>query len=180
MNQHAIITTPEAVSRIFHEHKEKVGSVPLVSTSGAYDPLHFGHIRCIRGASMLKGEDGLLVVIVNSDGFLMRKKGYVFMPIEERLELIASIRGIDYVVPWDDGSQFVTKAIQIIKPNIFAKGGDRSTAENVPEANACKEMGCALVFGIGGAEKVQSSSELVQKYQMKHEEHIYFNAEKLQ
>lgn len=163
--QPATITTPEIVARIFREHKQKHGSVPLVSTSGAYDPFHYGHSRCLRGAAMLKGPNGLFVVIVNGDGFLIRKKGYVFMPLEERLELITNFAGIDYVVPWDDGTQFVTGAIQIIKPNIFAKGGDRSTAENVPEHEVCKEVGCTLVFGIGGAEKVQSSSELVQKYQ---------------
>lgn len=161
-----MITSPETVRSIFDAHKARHGGhVPLVSTSGAYDPCHRGHLQCIHGSALLKGDNGLFVVIVNGDGFLMRKKGYVFMPLEERMELVASLRGIDYVVPWDDGSQFVTGAIEIMRPNIFAKGGDRSTAENVPEYDTCVKVGCHVVFGIGGAEKVQSSSDLVQKMQ---------------
>ena len=162
----AMITKPETISSIFESHRARNGEhIPLVSTSGGFDPLHVGHIRCIQSAAMLKGENGQLVVIVNGDGFLMRKKGYVFMPLEERMEMVAAIRGVDYVVSWDDGSQFVTGAIEIMKPNIFAKGGDRSTAENVPEYDTCMKLGCHVIFGIGGHTKVQSSSELVQKMQ---------------
>jgi cytidyltransferase-like protein len=166
MTPPAMITSPETVASLFEAHKRRNGGhVPLVSTSGGFDPLHIGHLRCIQAASMLKGDNGLFVVIVNGDGFLMRKKGYVFMPQEERLELVAALRGVDYVVAWDDGGQFVTGAIEIIKPNIFAKGGDRSTAENVPEYDTCMKVGCHVVFGIGGHTKVQSSSDLVQKMQ---------------
>jgi D-beta-D-heptose 7-phosphate kinase/D-beta-D-heptose 1-phosphate adenosyltransferase len=86
------------------------------------------------------------------------------MPLEERMELISSIKGVDFVVPWDDGTQFVTGAIEIMKPNIFAKGGDRSIAENVPEYDACVKIGCKVVFGIGGKHKIQSSSALIEKY----------------
>lgn len=163
----ALITTPESVARIFLEHRAKHGNVPLVTTSGGFDPIHVGHLRCIQGAALLKGVDGLLCVIVNGDGFLRRKKGFTFMPLEERMDLIAGLRGVDVVVPWDDGSQFVTGAIEIMKPNIFAKGGDRSRAENVPEYETCVKNGCTVVFGIGGSEKIQSSSELVQRYQTK-------------
>ena len=166
MYNSAMITTPETVGNIFEAHRNRHGNtVPLVATSGGCDPLHVGHVRCIGGASMLKGKDGLLVVIVNGDGFLKRKKGYAFMELQERMELIASIRGIDYVVPWDDGTQFVSGAIEIMKPNIFAKGGDRSMAENVPEYECCVKNACAVVFGIGGTEKVRSSSELIAMYQ---------------
>ena len=164
--QPAMITSPQTVRSIFDAHKARhENHVPLVATSGGFDPLHVGHLRCIQASALLKGDNGLFVCIVNDDGFLIRKKGYVFMPIEERLELIASIRGIDYVVAWDDGSPFVTGAIEIMRPNIFAKGGDRSTAENVPEYETCVKVGCHVVFGIGGAHKVQSSSDLIQKLQ---------------
>ncbi len=162
----ALITTPRSVAQIFLECKAKYGAnVPLVTTSGGFDPIHVGNLKCIQGAAMLKGEDGLLCVIVNGDGFLERKKGFVFMPLDERMDLIAGLKGVDVVVPWDDGSQFVTQAIEIMKPNIFAKGGDRSRAENVPEYQTCVNIGCNVVFGIGGVEKLQSSSELVQRYQ---------------
>ncbi|MDD5726362.1 MAG: adenylyltransferase/cytidyltransferase family protein [Patescibacteria group bacterium] len=132
---------------------------PIVATSGGFDPLHVGHLRCILEAKKL---GGTLVVIVNGDGFLMRKKRYQFMPCEDRMEIIDGIRGVDYVVDWDDGSQFVSKAIELIKPNIFAKGGDRAEPKDIPEWDICQQVGCQVVFGVGGG-KIRSSSELVEQ-----------------
>lgn len=134
----------------------------LVVTSGGFDPMHVGHLRCLQGsAGVVDVNPGTkLVVIVNDDGFLLRKKGYAFMPIEERLEIIAGVAGVDYVVPWDDGSQTVVGAIEVLQPVIFTKGGDRDKAENVPEFDLCKRIGCDVYFGVGGG-KIQSSSTLV-------------------
>ena len=135
----------------------------LVVTSGGFDPMHVGHLRCILESANLVRQIGLrarLAVIVNDDGFLLRKKGYSFMPIEERMEIIAGIRGVDYVVPWDDGSQTVTEALRILRPAFFTKGGDRDAAANVPEFDLCEQIGCEVIFGVGGG-KIQSSSELV-------------------
>jgi D-beta-D-heptose 7-phosphate kinase/D-beta-D-heptose 1-phosphate adenosyltransferase len=101
-----------------------------------------------------------LVVIVNGDGFLTRKKGFAFMPEAERSEIIAGIAGVDAVVIWDDGTQFVTGALDILRPIVFAKGGDRDSASNVPEFELCEKIGCKVIFGVGGG-KIQSSSELV-------------------
>jgi len=137
-------------------------------TSGGFDPMHVGHLRCIQGTVKLANNPdkypskhtGIVVVIVNGDGFLKRKKGYAFMPHEERMEIIAGIEGVDYVVGWDDGSQTVTGAIAIIHPNYFTKGGDRVDADTVPEFKLCSDIGCKVIFNVGG-EKVQSSSELV-------------------
>lgn len=163
----ALITSIESVGLIYEKHRLLYGNcVPLVATSGGFDPLHVGHLRCLRASSMLKGDVGLFTVIVNGDGFLMRKKGYVFMPLEERMELIAAIGGIDYVVAWDDGGQYVTGALNTIKPNIFAKGGERSSVENVPEKLTCDKIGCQIVFGIGGTSRIQSSSELIKNLQV--------------
>jgi len=64
----------------------------VVATSGGFDPMHVGHLRCIQGAADL---GDILVVIVNSDGFLNRKKGFTFMPHEERMEIIAGLAGVD-------------------------------------------------------------------------------------
>jgi D-beta-D-heptose 7-phosphate kinase/D-beta-D-heptose 1-phosphate adenosyltransferase len=159
----ALILDPTNVASLVEVQKKEHGSIPIVTTSGGFVPLHVGHTRCIRDSAKLKGKKGLLIVIVNGDGFLMRKKGFVFMPLAERMEIISHLKGVDYVVPWDDGSQFVTGAVRLIKPNIFAKGGDRSTAENVPEYETCLEIGCTVVFGMGGSEKVQSSSKLTMR-----------------
>jgi D-beta-D-heptose 7-phosphate kinase/D-beta-D-heptose 1-phosphate adenosyltransferase len=134
----------------------------VVATSGGFDCLHVGHLRCIL-SSRRYGE--CLVVIVNGDGFLERKKGYVFMPLAERLEIVAAIGGVDHVVGWDDGSQFVAGALQLLKPDVFTKGGDRSSPSDIAptELAACKEIGCRIEYGVGGRDKVQSSSSLVGK-----------------
>ena len=138
----------------------------IYCTSGGFDPLHVGHLRCIQKTAELcqggqtgKGKGGIFVVIVNGDGFLYRKKGYAFMPHSERMEIVAGIEGVDYVLGWDDGSQTVTGAIEALRPSFFTKGGDRDSAENVPEFALCEKIGCDVIFNVGGG-KVRSSSEL--------------------
>ena len=139
---------------------------PVYCTSGGFDPLHVGHLRCIQHTATMcqggprgKGEAGLFVVIVNGDGFLYRKKGYAFMPHHERMEIVAGIEGVDYVIGWDDGSQTVTGAINALRPKYFTKGGDRDSAANVPEFELCEKIGCEVKFNVGGG-KIRSSSEL--------------------
>lgn len=134
----------------------------IVATSGGFDPLHVGHLRCIQECRYF---GSLVVVIVNGDGFLKRKKGYVYMPQKERAELVAGIWAVDHVVLYDDGSQFVAGAIEIIRPNVFGKGGDRSTPESIAtqEHEACAKVDCRIEYAVGGSEKIQSSSKLVEK-----------------
>jgi D-beta-D-heptose 7-phosphate kinase/D-beta-D-heptose 1-phosphate adenosyltransferase len=88
------------------------------------------------------------------------QKGRAFMPEFERLEIISGVRGVDHVVTWDDGSQFVSGCIDILKPIAFTKGGDRTDATNVPEFDLCKRIGCEVIFNVGGG-KIQSSSDLI-------------------
>jgi D-beta-D-heptose 7-phosphate kinase/D-beta-D-heptose 1-phosphate adenosyltransferase len=136
----------------------------LIVTSGGFDPMHVGHLRClIESADFAQKVGGRtkLAVIVNGDGFLLRKKGYAFMPEAERMEIIAGVKGVDYVVPWDDGSQTVTGALAVLKPFAFTKGGDRDAASNVPEFDLCEQMGTQVIFNVGGG-KIQSSSSLVE------------------
>ena len=135
-------------------------------TSGGFDPLHIGHLKCLQhtagmcqGGPRGRGSCGLFVVIVNGDGFLYRKKGYAFMPHHERMEIVAGIEGVDYVLGWDDGSQTVCGAIDALRPKYFTKGGDRNSAENVPEFELCKKINCEVIFNVGGG-KIRSSSEL--------------------
>lgn len=133
----------------------------VVLASGGFDPLHVGHVRYLRAAARLGRR---LVVLVNGDGFLLRKKGYAFMPLAERLELVAALEGVRDAVAWDSDGQFVADAIARLRPDVFAKGGDRSTPEAVAacERDACREARCRLVLGVGGSTKVQSSGRLVE------------------
>jgi len=132
-----------------------------VAVSGGFDPLHVGHIQYFRKAKELGDE---LIVILNSDKFLLNKKGYIFMSYKERKEIIESIRCVDKVVPCIDKDQSVCKTLEKIKPDIFAKGGDR-TLLNIPEKEVCERLGIKMIFGVG--EKIQSSSWLVDKIRKK-------------
>lgn len=127
-----------------------------VAVSGGFDPLHVGHINLFKDAKKL---GDYLVVILNSDEFLMTKKKYIFMPFEQRKEMIESIRWVDEVVPCIDKDQTVCQTLRKIKPDIFANGGDRNK-KNIPEVAICQEIGAQMVFNIGGG-KIQSSSWLV-------------------
>ena len=143
---------------------------PIYMTSGGFDPMHVGHLRCIQETVKMATDPvrnafqnrGITVIVVNGDGFLNRKKGYAFMPHNERMEIIAGISGVDYVVGWDDGSQNVKGAIHAIRPTFFTKGGDRTSSQNVPEWDVCNRVECKIIFNVGG-EKIQSSSKLVEK-----------------
>jgi cytidyltransferase-like protein len=127
----------------------------IVTVSGGFDPIHIGHIRMIREASKL----GKLIVILNNDAFLTRKKGRPFMPLEERKEILENIKGVDSVFVSIDEDDSVSKSLEAIKPDIFANGGDRKNESEIREAEVCKRLGIEMVFNVGG-EKVQSSSWL--------------------
>jgi cytidyltransferase-like protein len=127
-----------------------------VAVSGAFDPIHVGQVRYIREASKLGNK---LVVILNSDDFLLRKKGFVFMPFEERKEILENIKGVDEVIASVDKDQTVRKTLEILKPDIFAKGGARTGPENIPEVDTCHKIGCRVVTNVGGGQ-VRSDTEL--------------------
>ncbi len=152
----------------FREYVDKDGvwgdaNINVYMTSGGFDPLHVGHLRCIlETVDMAEQDGGYVAVIVNGDGFLERKKGKAFMPAAERAEIIAGIRGVDAAIIWDDGGQTVIGAIAALKPDFFTKGGDRAAPEDIPEWDICQEVGCKVVFNVGGG-KVQSSSWLLEK-----------------
>lgn len=131
----------------------------IVCVSGGFDPVHVGHIRYFKEAKKLGDK---LVVILNSDNFLIKKKGYVFMPYEERKEIIENIKWVDEVFNCIDIDQSVCKSLAEIRPDIFAKGGDR-TVQNIPERTVCEKLGIEMVFNIGGG-KTQSSSWLLEKF----------------
>ena len=125
--------------------------------SGGFDPVHVGHVRMIQEAARL----GDVIVITNSDAWLMRKKGYVFMSYDERQEVLYAFKGVVDVVEAKDDDGSVCKTLEKIRPDIFANGGDRKN-NNTPEVSLCQKLGIELVWNVGG-DKIQSSSELVDK-----------------
>ena len=126
--------------------------------SGGFDPVHVGHIRMIREAA----EYGDVIVIANSDNWLHRKKGFVFMEWERRVEILNAIKGVVLVDSVDDSDGTVCEAIRRHKPTYFANGGDRGRT-NTPEQSVCESLGVELLWSIGGDEKIDSSSDLAKK-----------------
>ncbi|MBX4210813.1 adenylyltransferase/cytidyltransferase family protein [Candidatus Parcubacteria bacterium] len=135
----------------------------VVAVSGGFDPLHVGHVRYFKQAKKLGTK---LVVILNNDNWLMKKKGYIFMPAKERKEIIEALSSVDKVIvtahPVNSLDMSVCTELQKLRPDIFANGGDR-TKGNIPEVPLCQEIGCKMVFNVGRGGKVQSSSWLVNK-----------------
>lgn len=136
----------------------------VVAVSGGFDPLHIGHVRMFEEAKNLGDR---LVVILNNDNWLRLKRGYVFMPQEERAELLRHIQWVDEVMltghePGTTDMSIVNE-LRALRPTIFANGGDR-LHDNIPEVPVCNEIGTQMVFGVGHGGKVQSSSWLLAGY----------------
>ena len=136
--------------------RQLVDGKKIVCVSGGFDPIHIGHVRMIQDASKL----GHVIVIANSDEWLKRKKGYVFMRYEERQEILYAIKGVVDVVEAKDDDNTVCETLKRLNPHIFANGGDRGD-RNTPEMDVCKNLGIQMVWGMGGNDKPQSSSWLI-------------------
>ena len=132
---------------------------PTVMVSGGFDPVHVGHIRMILEASQY----GDVIVIANTDDWLYRKKGFVFMNWDRRAEILNALKGVVLVDSVDDSDGTVCEAIRRLKPTYFANGGDRGKT-NTPEINLCEEIGVELLWGIGGDYKADASSDLVDRF----------------
>ena len=132
-----------------------------VVVSGGFDPIHVGHLRMFTEASELAPR---LIVIINSDNFLIEKKGYVFMPIAERMEIIEGFAVVDKVIESFDEDLTVCETLKWLAREenikIFANGGDRNSKDDISEAEVCEQNNIRLEFNIGGG-KIQSSSSLV-------------------
>ena len=139
----------------------------VIIVSGGFDPVHKGHIRMFREAANLGAN---VIVGLNSDEWLTRKKGKPFMGWSERAEIIESCKFVNQVWSMDDSDdtashiiEQVAKAYKDKDVNIyFANGGDRGRG-NVPELDTCKELNVVMLWGIGGG-KIQSSSELTKEW----------------
>ncbi len=137
----------------------------VVVITGGFDPLHSGHLNYINAARKL---GDILVIGVNSDEWLARKKGRSFMPFEDRISIIQSLQGVDYTIPFNDKDGSAKDAIQWTRrvfPQdkiIFANGGDR-TLNNIPEMNIIDDN-LEFVFGVGGEDKANSSSWILEEW----------------
>lgn len=135
----------------------------IVLVTGGFDPLHSGHLAYFKAAKELGDK---LIVGINSDAWLTRKKGQPFMPIEERREIIGHIAIVDGTIEFNDDDNSSIDAINKIKtlwPDneiIFANGGDR-TAENIPEMSV---PDVTFAFGVGGEDKMNSSSWILREW----------------
>lgn len=127
-----------------------------VAVSGGFDPLHVGHLDLFKKAKKLGDR---LIVIVNKDDFLINKKGYCFMTLDERVEILSHIDIVDEVMRSIDDDMTVKNSLYYRVPDIFVNGGDRHNDE-IPEAETCRKCGIEMVDGAGN--KIQSSSELVE------------------
>lgn len=126
----------------------------IVAVSGFWDPVHIGHVELFKLAKKLGDK---LVVILNTDEQAILKKGKSFMCLEERKIILEALRDVDEVIVSIDTDKTVCKTLVLVKPNIFANGGDRHNDE-IPESKICKKLGIKIVDGLG--KKIQSSSNL--------------------
>ena len=129
----------------------------LVAVSGYFDPFHVGHLEYLEQAKKL-GTD--LIVIVNNDEQAKLKKGESFMNEDDRLRIINALHVVDYAIMSEDKDLSVCKSLKIVRPQIFANGGDRKE-EEIPEAPICRELGIKMVDSLG--EKIRSSSEIAEQ-----------------
>jgi len=151
---------------------KKKNKKKVVMVSGGFDPIHIGHVRYIREAKKL---GDYLIVILNNDNWLQKKKGKEFMPEIERKEIIEAISGVDEVVisghTKNTKDMSICKELMKIKPDIFANGGDRDE-KNAQDPNSslykdiqmCKNLDIEMVFNVGRGGKIRSSSELLKEY----------------
>lgn len=139
----------------------------IVLITGGFDPIHSGHISYIQAAKKL---GDLLIIGVNSDEWLTRKKGQSFMPLAERSNILRNIKGVDFVIDFDDTDNTAKHAIWMVRQSypqdhiIFANGGDR-TALNIPEMDMI-DNNLEFVFGVGGEDKKNSSSQILKEWKV--------------
>jgi len=137
----------------------------IVLCTGGFDPIHSGHIAYLQAA---KKHGDILVVGVNTDSWLTRKKKAPFMPLSERIKIVQNIVGVDFAISFNDNDNSARHAIQMVRQSypqdriLFANGGDR-TKENIPEMDV-EDDNLEFIFGVGGEDKKNSSSWILQEW----------------
>ena len=142
--------------------------------SGGFDPIHSGHLAYIQAAKKL-GEK--LIVLLNSDHWLIKKKGKFFLPFSERKAILKALKDVDQVVAFDDSDGSCVNGLLALNKKYpkdqitFCNGGDR-TEENIPELAL---EGINFEFQVGGDDKKNSSSKILQEWEMPHEDRTWGN-----
>ena len=142
------------------EWRNRNPSSKIVLVSGGFDPPHTGHCHLILGAAV----HGSVIVALNSDAWLVRKKGYRLMPFVDRANVMLSFKNVGDVLAVDDDDDTVCQALQMVIPDYFANGGDRHDRQECSaffrEHQVCEEFDIVELFNVGGL-KMQSSTNLV-------------------
>lgn len=137
--------------------------------SGGFDPIHEGHVALIMDAGKIS--DGV-IVLLNSDAWLTRKKGQHFMTAATRKAVCGNLKGVVDVLEFNDDDGTANDGIIKAREKypdaklIFVNGGDR-TKDNIPETETCKAQKVELKFGVGGENKANSSSWILNKWKKK-------------
>ncbi len=135
--------------------QERSAGRTIVFTNGAFDLLHVGHVRCLKGAAQ---EGDVLIVALNSDDSVRRIKGdrRPVNTLEDRIEVVASFRSVDYVTAFN--ADTCDELLEVLRPHVHAKGSDY-TLETLPEGKTLRRIGARLA--VVGDEKDHSSSQIV-------------------
>lgn len=133
----------------------------VVAIAGHFNPLHVGHLQLIKEARTL-GEK--LVVIVANDDQARLKRERVLIPLEERMQIMRSIKGVDEVIPSIDKDSTVKETLRLLAPDILASGCDEDHPDAIEETEICYVLGIKTKWGVGG-NKIRSSSEILKKYE---------------
>lgn len=137
----------------------------IVCTSGFFDPIHPGHVSIIMES---KKYGDILVVVVDGDKRAVTKKGKGFMPALDRARIVDGIKGVDYVVIYDNPTENnCIEAMEAIKPDVMTKGGDRAEPKDIPEYDTIVKNGGEIVFNVGDPKVWSSSNYLEEWYQFK-------------
>lgn len=134
--------------------------------SGGFDPIHEGHIEMIKSSA--QASDGV-IALVNSDEWLKRKKGKNFQTIFTRKTILENIKGVVDVLEFNDDDNSASDGLKKAREKyphdhlVFANGGDRGK-DNIPETETCQNLNIDLVFGVGGTNKANSSSWMLNEW----------------
>ena len=145
--------------------KGKYNMNRIILATGGFDPIHSGHIAYFSEARSLGDQ---LIIGLNSDSWLTRKKGAPFMPFAERAAIISNLKMVSSVIEFDDSDGSSRDAILKVRSQypdsriVFVNGGDR-TAKNIPEMSV-NDSNVEFVFGVGGDDKKNSSSWILQEW----------------